>query len=195
MTSFLDGLNARVATRAGFRLLRWSVLALLLSSLAACVATGANGPEDPHLESQPQPQSRVPGFGEVAFRVVPAPGSGAASARYCALLAETEAQVSRGLMGRRDLAGYDGMVFRFSSDSTGSFYMRDVPIPLTVAWFDGGGRFISSADMAPCPDREGCPLYPAARPYRLALEVPAGGLARLGVGPGSVLEVGGACSG
>ncbi len=188
MTS-LDDLNARVATRTGFRLLRWAVLALLLSSLAACVVNGANGPEDPHLESQ----ARVPGFGEVAFRVVPAPGSGAQSARYCALLAETEAQVSRGLMGRRDLAGYDGMVFRFSSDSTGSFYMRDVPMALTVAWFDAAGRFISSADMAPCPNRDGCPLYSAARPYRLALEVPLGGLARLGIGPGSVLEAGGAC--
>lgn len=190
MTTRLEDLNARVATPVGFRLLRACVLALLLSSLAACVATGANGPEDPHLE----PQSRVPGFGEVAFRVVPAPGSAAPSARYCALLAETGAQVSRGLMGRRDLAGYDAMIFRFSSDSTGSFYMRDVPIPLTVAWFDAGGRFISSADMEPCANREGCPLYPAARPYRLALEVPAGGLGRLGIGPGSVLEAGGACS-
>lgn len=183
----LADLEASLATRTGRRLLGWAVVLLAVSGLGACVANGANGPEDPRLESS----SRVAGFGETSFRVRPA--TGATAGRYCALLAETREQVQRGLMGRRDLAGYDGMVFRFASDNTGTFHMRDVPIPLTVAWFDASGRFLSSADMAPCPDRTGCPSYAAPRPYRLALEVPGGGLGRLGVGPGSVIEVGGAC--
>lgn len=187
----LTALGDALATRTGLRLLRWAVIALLAASLGACMANGANGPDDPRLASP----SRVDGFGEVAFRVRPAGAAGPSSAEYCALLAETGDQVARGLMGRRDLAGYDGMVFRFPTDQRGSFYMRNVPIPLTVAWFDASGRFVSSQDMAPCPDQDGCPLYGAARPYRLALEVPGGGLGRLGVGPGSVLEVGGACPG
>lgn len=178
-------------TRWGVRLLHWAVVALMAGGLAACVATGANGPADPRLEGG---QSRVPGFREVALGVRPAPGSAPSAGPYCALLAETTAQVQRGLMGRRDLAGYDGMVFRFTEDSTGGFYMRDVPVPLTVAWFDAGGRFVSSADMATCPDQN-CPTYPPAGPYRFALEVPSGGLGRLAVGPGSVIEVGGACKG
>ncbi|MDQ3680707.1 MAG: DUF192 domain-containing protein [Actinomycetota bacterium] len=185
----LDAATDLLATRWGLRLLRWAVIVLMACALAACVATGANRPADPRLEGQ----SRVPGFGEVAFRVIPSPGSGMNAGQYCGLLAETEAQVQRGLMGRRDLAGYDGMVFRFSGDSSSSFYMLNVPVPLTVAWFDAKGRFVSSADMEPCVDREDCPLYPPARPYRLALEVMSGGLGRLGVGPGSVMEVGGAC--
>jgi len=172
------------------RLLRWGVIALMATSLAACVATGANRPADPRLESR----SRVSGFGEVAFGVRPAPGSTVSAGRYCALLAESEAQVQRGLMGQRDLAGYDGMAFRFSGDQSEGFYMKDVPVPLTVAWFDGGGRFVSSADMATCPEQN-CPTYGAAGPYRFALEVLSGGLGRLGVGPGSVLEVGGTCAG
>ncbi len=189
MPAPVSKLSEALETRAGRFLLRWAVVALLAAGLAAWVANGANGPEDPHLASG----SRVAGFGEVGFRVRPGGASGATSGQYCALAAETDAQRARGLMGRRDLAGYDGMVFRYSEDSTGTFWMRDVPIPLTVAWFDSSGRFISSTDMAPCPDGR-CRSYAPARPYRLALEVPAGGLGRLGVGPGSVVEVGGGCA-
>ncbi len=185
----LSAVTEILETRWGVRVLHWAVAALMAGSLVACVATGANRPADPRLEGG---QSRVPGFREVAFGVRPAAGPTASAGPYCALLAETTEQVQRGLMGRRDLAGYDGMIFRFPADSTAGFYMRDVPVPLTVAWFDAGGRFVSSADMATCPDQN-CPTYPPAAPYRFALEVLSGGLGRLGVGPGSVIEVGGAC--
>ena len=184
----LDAVTAALETKWGVRLLHWAVVALLAGGLAACVATGANGPADPRLEGA---QPRIPGFGEVAFTVRPAGGPAQSSGPYCALLAETSAQVQRGLMGRQDLAGYDGMVFRFSEDNTSGFYMRNVPVPLTVAWFDAGGRFVSSTDMDPCPDQD-CPTYHAAGPYRFALEVLKGGLGRLAAGPGSTMEVDGA---
>jgi uncharacterized protein len=189
MSSGLAALTRALGTSWGVRLLRWGVIALMACSMAACVATGANRPADPRLEGQ----SRLPGFGEVGFRVRPAPSSTVSAGRYCALLAETATQVQRGLMGQGDLAGYDGMVFRFTADQTTGFYMKDVPIALTVAWFDADGRFVSSADMTTCPDQN-CPTYSPAGPYRFALEVLAGGLERLGVGPGSSLEVGGACN-
>jgi uncharacterized membrane protein (UPF0127 family) len=160
-----------------------------VAALLALVAEGANRPPDPHLEQA----SRVPGFGEVAFRITPPPGSGLSAGEYCALLAETPAQHAQGLTGRRDLGGYDAMVFRFGVDNNSTFFMKNVPVALSIAWFDQAGRFISSADMAPCFSPEGCPLYVAARPYRIALEVLHGGLLRLGVGQGSVIEVGGPC--
>jgi uncharacterized protein len=97
-------------------------------------------------------------------------------------------------MGRRDLAGFDGMLFRFDADTTSAFYMRNVPVPLSIAWFDAEGRFVSATDMAPCPDQEGCPTYPPPAPYRVALEVLQGGLGRLGIGPGSTMSVGGPCT-
>ena len=189
-----DGGLTQVVERAagtdgGRRWLGRVVLAVLAAALLALVAEGANRPPDPRLEGN----SRVPGFREVAFRIRPPPGSGLSSGEYCALLAETAAQHARGLMGRRDLAGYDAMVFRFAVNTNSTFFMRSVPVALSVAWFDESGRFISSADMAPCPNREGCPLYVADRPYRIALEVLQGGLLRLGVGRGSVIELGGSC--
>ena len=174
--------------------LGWAVAALFVIGVVAMVATGANEPADPYLESP----TVGPRFGTVAFRIVGGErqqGRAApTSTERCALLAESREQLARGLMGRRHLGGYDGMVFRFAADHEGAFYMRNVPVPLSIAWFDAEGRFVSSADMAPCEDREGCPRYFATAPYRYAIEVPGGGLGRLGIGPGSVLELGGGCT-
>lgn len=174
----------------GWRWVGWAVAALAVLAAVAFITVGANGPADPTLGG-------IPGFGEVAFQVTPAGAAApaASAARYCALLAESDAQRARGMMGRRDLAGFDAMVFRFDQDSTGSFYMRNVPVPLSIAWFDADGRFVSSTDMAPCADQEGCPQYAPAGPYRLAVEVLQGGLERLGIGPGSTITVGGTCPG
>jgi len=174
-------------------LLGWLIALLILAGVSALLAVGANGPPNPRLA--PAGAAGAGGFGEVAFRVTPAGDALPASTERCALLAETPAQQQKGLMGRRDLGGYDGMIFRFAVDTSGTFYMRNVPIPLSIAWFDANGRFVSTADMEPCPDREGCPQYPAAGPYRFAVETGKGGMSELGVSPGSVLVVGGACPG
>lgn len=179
--------------------LGWLVVLVLVSGIGALLAVGADGPPDPRLApagaSAPSSGAAAVEFGEVAFRVTPGTGAGLpATGERCALLAETDAQRQRGLMGRRDLGAHDAMVFRFDSDVSGTFYMRNVPIPLSIAWFDAGGRLVSTADMEPCPDQDGCPQYSAAGPYRFAVEVEKGGLSRLGIDEGSVLSVGGDCS-
>jgi uncharacterized membrane protein (UPF0127 family) len=92
-------------------------------------------------------------------------------------------------MGQQDLRGYDAMVFRYPAPTSTRFYMRDTLIPLTVAFFAADGTFVSAADMTPCPPETAvCPLYGATAPYQYAVEVPAGGLERIGGGPGSVLS-------
>lgn len=177
--------------------LSWSIVLVLLAGIGAFMAVGANGPPDPRLGA-PGPAPEVAGlldFGEIAFRVTPTRGTGLpATTERCALLADTEMERQKGLMGRSDLGPYDAMIFRFDTDTSGTFYMRNVPMALSIAWFDASGRFVSSADMAPCPDQEGCPQYPPAGPYRFALEVQKGGLEPLGVAADSVLSLGGACS-
>lgn len=177
--------------------LGWSIVLVLLCGLSAFVAVGANGPPDPRLESGGSPLHAAGDleFGEISFRVTPAPGTKmTATTERCASLADTEVERQKGLMGRSDLGDYDAMIFRFDADTTGTFYMRNVPMALSIAWFDASGRFVSSTDMAPCPDQEGCPQYSSAGPYRFALEVQKGRLERLGVAPDSVLSLGGACS-
>lgn len=181
------------------RLLRWAVIALLLAGLGACVAEGANGPPDPTLEKVDTTgdESGLPDFGTVGFRVQLAGGLPSTSER-CALEAVTAEQRSRGLMEVTDagLSGYDGMVFRFDeADTDTTFFMRNTRIPLSIAWFDARGSYLGAADMEPCPDEVAeCPTYASPRPFRLALEVPKGNLARLGVGPGAVIELLDGCS-
>jgi uncharacterized membrane protein (UPF0127 family) len=112
------------------------------------------------------------------------------------MLAQSERQQEQGLMNQTSLRGYDGMLFLFPTDTTVAFYMKDTPMPLSIAWFDTGGRFVGSADMEPCLDKPGpdCPTFSAPAPYRYALEVPKGGLPALSIGPGAVISVGGPCA-
>ena len=131
------------------------------------------------------------GFAETAAAVTTPDGT---VIPWCLLLAATQEQRNRGLMEVTDLAGYAGMVFLWPEDSNSSFYMRNTPTPLSIGWFDAEGEFVSGADMDPCGDVEGCPLYSATGPYRFAVEVPQGELDRLGVGEGSRLRLGGPCA-
>ncbi len=167
------------------------------------VGRGAGPPADPVLGGPvttstgplppPGDPARVPlaGFGESAITVTPP--AGATLLSWCLLAAMTAEQRSHGLMGVRDLHGYSGMVFTFPEDAQDQFYMRGTPTPLSIAWIDSEGAVVSTANMAPCADKEGCRLYSAARPYRMAIEVPQGALARLGIVPGARVALSGRC--
>jgi uncharacterized membrane protein (UPF0127 family) len=113
----------------------------------------------------------------------------------CVLVADTTAKQERGLMDVDSLGGYDGMIFRFTTPITDAFYMYRTRLPLSIAFFDPDGAFLSAADMAPCTAGKGsdCPLYRAAGPYLNALEVAQGHLGGLGVGPGSHVAFGASC--
>jgi uncharacterized membrane protein (UPF0127 family) len=170
--------------------LRWFVVAVLLASLLAYIVRGANEPSDPRLapvaSADRQP---LAGFGETVITVRSAQGS---VFSWCLLLAANAAQRARGLMQVTDpnLGGYSGMLFRFDTDIdhvANYFYMRNTPMPLSIAFLDGAGGVVSTADMAPCDDVAGCPEYHAAGPYRATIEVPQGRLASLGIEPGSTI--------
>ena len=129
-------------------------------------------------------------FGEVRFVITNAQGK---DEEYCALLADTAENQQRGLMGRSDLGGYDAMLFSWPVDVNGGFWMRTVPVWLSIAWWDRTGRLVTALDMAPCGDFADCPNYNPTGPYRVAMETLRGGLEPLGVSPKALLQVGGAC--
>ncbi len=87
-----------------------------------------------------------------------------------------------------DLGGLDGMAFRYDSPHTTSFTMRNTVMPLSIVFFDADGAHLDEFDMEPCV-AEPCPSYPTPTDFVVAIEVPRGGLAGLGIGPGSVLEL------
>jgi uncharacterized membrane protein (UPF0127 family) len=138
------------------------------------------------------PPRTLSGYDAVVLRVT---DSGGAVHEWCVLVAATDAQRQHGLMDVDSLGGYDGMLFRFDAPSSDAFYMYRTRIPLSVAFFDAAGAFVSAADMAPCTsaDSTACPLYRATAPYLDAVEAPAGTLPRLGIGPGAAMAIGAAC--
>lgn len=157
------------------------------------VVTAPFGNDLPPVDGPFAPgRTPVPGFGEVAVRVVAADGT---VRIYCMLAARTEEQRGRGLMEVTDrtLGGYDGMLFVYSFDNPGGFWMRNTPMPLSIAYLDAAGGVVSQADMEPCRDSPSCPSYPAARPFRFAVEVPQGRLDHLGIEPGAKVTEAGAC--
>lgn len=166
----------------------WAVVGLVVLVIGVGALAVLFRPESPI-----EPRRPIAGFDEVAFQVTTSSGE---VLDWCALLAATEAARRRGLSGQDDLDGYDAMVFRYEQPTSGPFWMFRTTLPLSIAWFDGGGRFVSSADMDPCPSEDpgGCRQYSAAGPYQTALEAAQGDLDQLGAGPGSTVTVGGACA-
>jgi len=136
------------------------------------------------------PGTPLPGFGEARVTVT---GTDGGTVTRCLYLADTPARVRRGLMEVTDgtLGGYSGMLFMYPFDTTGAFWMRNTPMPLSVAYLDGIGRIVSTADMQPCADRPDCPRYPPSRPYRYAVEVLRGHLADFGLVAGATLHIDG----
>jgi uncharacterized membrane protein (UPF0127 family) len=157
------------------------------SGTTEATVTGAD------LDTPPGPPDRtlLDGFAETAVSVTDADGN---VTGCCVLVAVTAGQRERGLMQVTDMGGYDGMLFVWNADTSGGFWMRNTPMPLSIAFFDAEGGFVSATDMAPCGDSDSCPTYPSGGTYRFALEVPQGMLASLGVAEGSSIDVGGPCS-
>ncbi|HMF82287.1 MAG TPA: DUF192 domain-containing protein [Acidimicrobiia bacterium] len=83
-----------------------------------------------------------------------------------------------GLMRRRDLGPYAGMLFVFDRPTTSFFTMSDVPVPLDIGWYDATGEPVDRTLMQPCPQRSPaeCPVYQSKGPYRYALETLGGDL-------------------
>jgi uncharacterized membrane protein (UPF0127 family) len=107
-----------------------------------------------------------------------------------AWIADSTEERARGLMGVTDLDGADGMLFVFDDAAIRRFYMWQTPMPLDIAFFVSEGTFVGSATMEPClePSADVCERYAPKEPFQYALELPAGGLADLGIGPGARLS-------
>ena len=85
-------------------------------------------------------------------------------------IASTPAQQSRGFMNRKNIPDGTGMLFVFAKDERLSFWMKDTPHPLSIAYIDSSGRIRDIYDMTPFS------LAPveSSVSVRYALEVPQG---------------------
>ena len=99
-------------------------------------------------------------------------------------VAATPQQRQRGLMGRTHLPADSGMLFVFEQPGRHCFWMRDTPLPLSIAFVDSAGRIASLADMQPRSESLHCP----DTDVRYALEVRQGEFQRRGISTGMRID-------
>jgi uncharacterized protein len=91
---------------------------------------------------------------------------------------------ARGLMYREALGPNQGMLFVFPLVEHHCMWMKNTPLPLSVAFIDEGGEVVSISEMVPHSEDSHC----AARPARYALEMAKGWFASKGVRAGAKLQ-------
>ncbi|NOX29532.1 MAG: DUF192 domain-containing protein [Actinobacteria bacterium] len=182
---------------------RLMVLLVTLASifLSACAGQNDSGRIDaptssvsaPEVSTEPSAPvvDALPLLDEADLEPFPGFGTGTvigANAPVPVLVAETSDQRSQGLMHVADLEGWVGMWFEFPEPTSGSFWMKDTLLPLSIAWVDADRIVVAMADMEPCRS-EDCPSYFPGVDYVSALEVEQGQLDELGISLGTVLTL------
>jgi uncharacterized protein len=99
-------------------------------------------------------------------------------------LAATDATRALGLMHRGSLAPNGGMLFVFDAPGAYCMWMKNTPLPLSVAFVDAAGAIVNIEDMQPHTEQSHC----AARPVTYALEMRQGWFAARGIRAGERLR-------
>jgi len=118
--------------------------------------------------------------------------------RFSLIVARTETEIARGLMGVESMPADEGMWFELDpNDGPPAFWMANCRIPLDLAYLDRDGTVLATFTMPVEPMRPGeglsaywerLPRYGCEGEARYAVELNAGTLARLGVGVGGRVE-------
>jgi len=114
--------------------------------------------------------------------IVKADGS---TVKIKAEMARTENERSNGYMNRRHIPDGTGMLFLFDRDQLLSFWMKNTPEPLSIAFIDSQGRIRNIFDMTPY----SLATIESTVNVRYALEVPQGWFSRTGIAAGDSLLI------
>lgn len=101
-----------------------------------------------------------------------------------AQIAADDASRERGLMSRTNLGADEAMVFVFPQPRSVTFWMKDTPIPLSIAYAGRSGMIYELHDMKPFDET---PIPSASSAVVYAIEVPQGWFLNHGVMAGSTV--------
>jgi uncharacterized protein len=96
-------------------------------------------------------------------------------------VAATEASRQHGLMYRHSLPPDQGMLFVFDEPAVQCFWMKNTPLPLSIAFIGARGAIVNITDMQAQTTDIHCPTAP----IRYALEMQQGWFAEHRVEPGA----------
>lgn len=133
------------------------VAALGIALFGSCAADGTT----------PTPVRTMPvSFGTIVIR---------------AEIATTLAEREKGLMGRTSLPDTAGMLFAFAHDQILDFWMKDTPLPLSIAFLKADGTIVNIDDM----EANTLNSHRSADSVRYALEVRKGWFSDRGIVAGA----------
>ena len=95
-------------------------------------------------------------------------------------VARTPEQRALGLMHRAEMAPDEGMLFICDECAVQSFWMKDTPVPLSIAFLAEDGTILHIEDMEP----HSLDSHACEHPVRHVLEVPRGWFTERGIRPG-----------
>lgn len=100
-------------------------------------------------------------------------------------IADTPEQRNFGFMERKKIPDGTGMLFVFDRDQILSFWMKNTPHPLSIAYIDSNGKIRNIFDMTPFS------LSPieSTVSVRYALEVPQGWFNKNGISTGDRIDL------
>lgn len=98
-------------------------------------------------------------------------------------VASTPEQRMTGLMFRREMPQYEGMLFVFEFPAQQCFWMKNTLLPLTAAFVADDGRIVNLENMQPQTETSHC----SKEPVRYVLEMNQGWFAKRGIKAGSKL--------
>lgn len=98
-------------------------------------------------------------------------------------VAQTPEQREIGLMFRKEMPQFEGMIFVFERPGTQCFWMKNTILPLTAAFVADDGRIVNLADMQPMTENSHC----SEEPVRFVLEMNQGWFAHKNIKKGSKL--------
>jgi hypothetical protein len=97
----------------------------------------------------------------------------------------TEQEKARGLMFRDKLGVDEGMLFVYEKEEFLTFWMKNTPLPLSIAFIDRKGKIVDMQDMEPFSLR----THSSARPARFALEMNRNWFQRNGIHVGDLVKM------
>ncbi len=100
-------------------------------------------------------------------------------------VSETPEDLQQGLMFTEDLPADEGMLFVFQRERILDFWMKNTPIPLSVAFIDRKGRIVAIERMEPLDEQT---MHTSRVPAIYALEMNAGWFQEHGVKVGDMVE-------
>ncbi|MBI5151904.1 DUF192 domain-containing protein [Candidatus Peregrinibacteria bacterium] len=104
-------------------------------------------------------------------------------------IADTDAAIQKGLMGREKLESDKGMLFIFKEDALRAFWMKNVLIPLDIIFISADKRVINIVENAPLCKKDPCENYLSKEPAKYVIEIAGGGSAAHGIQSGDAVEI------